>query len=357
MFLNPIVYIVKNEYHIVIIVEDNSQVFVKIGNKYYYEDNSGILPTLDKVHKIKIKQSILDKYGSYQVIVKKVIDKTTYFPKYEDARYYNYVFKNDKFDDIVACYLADVHNKYLEAIKVVNNCGNIDLFICNGDLGECSSEDEIMQLCSFLSDISKGVIPILFVRGNHDTRGKCAEVLPKYVGMNGLKGYFPFTFRSLSGIALDCGEDKVDNHLEYGGNNDDILGANRFELYRKEELAFIKKTNNFCNKYNFAVCHTSFMLKESMHDIFDIDENNYSSWIAEINKKNLDFMICGHIHKFLFNNPGDDRYYHNFPVVTGSSTENCFGGTKILFSNGSTSFEFIYSNGTTLPKHKVYCKK
>ena len=81
MLFNPSVFIVKNEYHITIITKEPSQVYVKIGNRFYYEDNSGIIPILDNVHKLIIKQSILDKAGKYSIYVRKMIEKSCYFPK------------------------------------------------------------------------------------------------------------------------------------------------------------------------------------------------------------------------------------------------------------------------------------
>lgn len=357
MLFNPTVFVVKDEYHITVVTKEPSQVYVRIGRNYFYEDNSGVLPVLDNVHKIKVKQSVLDKVGEYQVTVRRAIKKTSYWPKYGEPEDYMYKLKNDNFDNIRACYLADVHNNYDGAKQIVKSCGDVDLFICNGDLGECTNLNEILELSKFLSDIAKGRIPVLFVRGNHDTRGEYAEVLPKYTGMDGFKGYFTFSFRSLSGIALDCGEDKPDHNAEYGGNKKRLLGANRFELYRKQELTFIKRAKFSDCKYRFGVCHTSFMLKESMHDIFDIDEKVYSAWADALNAKNLNFMICGHIHKFLYSPASEtaDRYTHNYPIVTGSSVNDGLGGTFINFIDGNAEFYFIDVNGNVLQKHIVKC--
>lgn len=350
MLLNPIVYVVKNEYHIVVIAKEDSQVYIKIGKKYYYEENSGILPIMDSVHKIIIKQSVLDRIGKYQVFIKRAIDKTAYFPKYSLPEVYDYFLNINSLDNIKACYISDIHSNYNIAKKIIGYNKKIDLLICNGDFQEFNKKSDIMKLIGFLSAVTKGNIP---VRGNHDTRGKYAELLPKYMGMDGLKGYFWFSFRSIGGIALDCGEDKYDNFDEYGGNNADILGANRFELYRKKELSFIKALKIPKRKYCFGVCHTSFMLKESMRGIFDIDENTYSAWAKELNTKNLDFMICGHIHKFMYSPAGDDRYFHNYPVITGAASKNSFGGIFISLNDNNIEFELVDSSGIMIEKYSI----
>ena len=100
------------------------------------------------------------------------------------------------------------------------------------------------------------------------------------------------------------------------------------------------------------------MLKESMHDIFDIDFDTYNKWAKALNDKGLNFMICGHIHRFLISPPTDknDRQPHNYPAITGSEVskdyKNLFG-TLLEFSNGKTHFKFTDISGNTLQEYTV----
>lgn len=346
----PNIFIVKNEYHFVIIPKNNAQVSIKIDGKRYYEVNGGIIPTADDVHKIIIPQSVLDKAGKYAVIIRDVIDKKTYFPEFKEEVEYQFDFKNDSVNNLKAYYLADIHGMYEIAKNLVKPHNGVDFIIINGDYGECDKKEDIYRLNEFIGQITLGSIPVLFVRGNHDTRGRFAEYLYKYVGMDGQKGYFKFNFRSLSGLALDCGEDKWDSSIEYNYSN-------VFEDYRKQELKFIKNAKFSKDKYLFAVSHTSFMLKNSMNGIFDIDYATYNKWAKALNSKGLNFMLCGHIHYFLVSPPSEaDHQPHNYPVITGSQVSKDYKnlyGTLIEFSNGKTTFTFLGEDGEAFPKYVV----
>jgi hypothetical protein len=349
----PNVFIVKDEYHIVIITKQSSQVYLKIDGKYYYEPNGGILPVESPVHKFIVPQSVLDKAGAYTVVVREVIAKKTYFPEYKEEVFYDYTFKNSKSCNLNCYYMADIHGMYDIAKNLVKPYTDLDFIIINGDFGETDNIDDVYKLIDFIGKITLGNIPVLFVRGNHDTRGKLAEDLYKYVGMDGQLGYFNFTFRNLTGLALDCGEDKRDSSKEYNF-------ANRFELYRKAELGFIKRTKLKKGKIPFAVCHTSFMLASSMVGIFDIDCDLYKKWSKAIDQKNIAFMLCGHIHKFLVSPPSiDDRQSHNYPVITGSAVDKNYTeifGTYIEFKDDIVNFYFTDKDGNKLDKYTVNVK-
>ncbi|MBE5753535.1 MAG: metallophosphoesterase [Clostridiales bacterium] len=350
MKFHPNIFIVNNEYHFIIITKKPSQVVLKIGKNTYYGNNGGILPVLSPVHRFIVPQKTLDKHGRYEVSVRKVIEKRAYFPIYAEPVRKVYPFKNDRLDGLKGFYFADTHNRYDKAKEQIKNLTDLDFIIFNGDFGETDTIKDIYKLNEFFSDITKGQIPVLFARGNHDTRGYYAEELYKYVGMNGTNGYFKFSFRSLEGLVLDCGEDKLDDHPEY--NN-----SNYFERYRKEELAYIKKAKFGKGKYRFAFCHTSFMLKESMHGPFDINRETYLKWAKALNEKNFDCMFCGHIHRYLISPPSnDDIQPHNYPVITCSKVtknyENVYG-SLLTFKDGKITVNFEKDNGDVPDSYQI----
>ena len=120
----------------------------------------------------------------------------------------------------------------------------------------------------------------------------------------------------------------------------------------------IKKAKMPKTKYLFGVCHTSFMLRESMHGIFDIDDKTYKAWADAVNKKNINFMLCGHTHKFNFSPASEtaDRQPHNYPVVTGSAVKDgIVYGTAISFDNGVATFKYIDPDNNVIETHEVKC--
>ncbi len=347
MKFSPNVFIVKKEYHIVVVTKKCSQVFIRIGRKIYGETNCGIIPKLDNVHKIVIHQKTLDRAGRYEIIVKPVKKTDVYYSALYDPIVYSFDFKNDRFDGLRGYYLADIHRLYDQAEKLVRFYRDLDFVIINGDYGELETQKDILRFNRFIAKITKGKIPVLYARGNHDTRGVCAELLPKYMGMDGQNGYFTFTFRSINGVALDCGEDKWDKEIVYGGLND-------FERYRRREARWLKKVK-LVGQYTLAVSHISFMLARSMHGQFDIDRETYGKIAKEMNRIQPQLMICGHTHNFSIDLPNEtDLQPHNYPVLTGSRVDHYkyLFGTALEFKDGKIYCKFTDVNKNVLDEYE-----
>lgn len=124
--------------------------------------------------------------------------------------------------------------------------GAIDFLILNGDIidhsGSVENFDEIYEI---IEELTGGSIPVVFSRGNHDLRGVCAEKLAEYTPVDNGNSYYTFTLGSIWGILLDCGEDKIDAHPEYG--NTVCCHA-----FREEETEYLKQVIENKRKNTFA---------------------------------------------------------------------------------------------------------
>lgn len=69
---------------------------------------------------------------------------------------------------------------------------------------------------------------------------------------------------------LDCGEDKYDDHPEYGG-------VNWFEPYREQELEALRGFELEDKPYRIAVCHVPFMSAGEMSGQFDIIAGGFTA--------------------------------------------------------------------------------
>ena len=120
-------------------------------------------------------------------------------------------------NNIRAYHIADAHNNIKEPIKAAETFGNIDFLILNGDVIEDSSSPKnFMNIYVIGSRLTKGEKPIIFSRGNHDLRGNFAEKFAEYTPTHQGNTYYSFRIGNIWGILLDCGEDKNDDHEEYG---------------------------------------------------------------------------------------------------------------------------------------------
>lgn len=340
----PSVFVIGNEYEILINVCHNGVCAIDIDGKIYYEENSGVLSSEKTYAKIRVPQNELDVAKKYCVIYRKTINRKAYFSKFDEVQKAEFSFKPLlKKDNINIYHIADVHYRFELAKKTSAYFGDdLDLLIVNGDIGEVETEQNYFEVCKFMGEISGGNIPVIFVRGNHDTRGKLAERFTDFFPSNGKNTYYTFEVGCLCGVILDCGEDKPDNHKEYNG-------VNMFEPFRKRETEFLKKLQPRPDKMTFAISHicpAQTTLKKG--DIFDIERDIYNEWNIELARIGTRFMISGHMHKayLLEKNSPNSLLKHDYPVIVGSA---CFEnsdiwGTAMTISGEKLLVKFTDSN-------------
>ncbi len=217
----PNVFVIGNDYQIVLNLAEPGPCFVRVGDRNFYEDGSGIFYNDRCVHKISVPQSVLDEAESYTVMYRRMIERRSYCSRTGDMQSESFAFRPIKKTSGINCvYVADMHGDYEETENVASYFGDdLDLFIVNGDFGESDTLDDLVKLNEFIGKVTHGAIPTIVGRGNHDTRGMCAELLPRHIATNGERTYFTFSVGPISGVVLDCGEDKYDDHPEYGGVN------------------------------------------------------------------------------------------------------------------------------------------
>lgn len=323
----PSVFVIGKEYEILLILKAYGLCYVQVGDEVYYEENSGVLPSERHIAKIRVPQSALDEAKGYTVMFRETEERKSYFSTFKPMQTQEYAFKPlMKTEDIHIYHIADVHYRFDEAKKMASYFGDdTDLFVVNGDIGEVETEENFFEVCEFVGEISQGGIPVIFVRGNHDTRGCLAELYSKYFPVEGQKTYFSFEVGCLNGVALDCGEDKPDQNREYDNSDgvpEALRGINRFHAYREQQLQFLKKTSlNSQEKIPFAISHVCpVKCATQVNGPFDIEREVYGKWNAELERMNIKFMLCGHFHTAFVLKKDDERNFlpHEYPVVVGS---------------------------------------
>ena len=213
----PAVFVVDKYYQIMMPCEKPCFFFVKVGNKIYYDESNGIMCSRNKIHKVKVPAVELDKAKEYTVFIRPIIIRKAYFSKTKKVLEKTYNFYPIPEKNTRAYHIADAHNNIKEPIKAAETFGNIDFLILNGDVIEDSSTPaNFMNIYVIGSHLTKGEKPIIFSRGNHDLRGNFAEKFADYTPTHLGNTYYSFRLGNIWGVLLDCGEDKNDDHAEYG---------------------------------------------------------------------------------------------------------------------------------------------
>lgn len=359
----PAVFAAGNTYQIMVPVTCDSLMWVRVGDEEYYDHSNGIIRSAVTTHRMTVPMSELDREKKYTVCWRKIIERKPYFTETEEAEEMTFDFRPVKGDEVKFYHISDAHNMVdspVAAYKVYEKeCGKIDFLIMNGDLpdhsGKIENFDNIYKIAEL---ITHGEIPIVFSRGNHDMRGIYAENIAEHTPTDNGNSYFAFRLGNIWGMVLDCGEDKTDDHAEYGHT---ICCHN----FRREQTRFIEKViKNAEHEYNadgveykLIISHVPFGY--IVHPPFDIEQDIYREWctlLKENVKPNL--MICGHMHAHMIGKVGGefDDLGQPCTMIVASNPDlrnGTFNAAGITLGKQNVEAVFTDSNGTVTHKYEI----
>ncbi|MBR6632798.1 MAG: metallophosphoesterase [Clostridia bacterium] len=343
---HPSVFAIGNNYQIVTPFACSAIVWATVGEKTYYDHCNGILKSNNFVHKIEVPMKELDAVGEYTLCYRKMIDRAPYFPVSEDTVSLTYQFKPVSGDEIRIYHISDAHNMEEEPIEAALNFGKeIDLLVLNGDIpdhsGAIENFNSIYRICS---GITQGRIPIIFTRGNHDTRGIYGESFSEYTPTDNGKPYYTFRLGKLWGLVLDCGEDKNDTNAEYSHTV-------CFHSYRLKQTQWLEDVIEKAEyedegiEHRIVISHVPFSYIQKPP--FDIEHEIYRHWTDLVsNRIKPDLLLYGHLHSCRVHLPGSDFDAYKLqtcPAVVGgkpNKQEKIFTGCGITLTKGEPEIIF-----------------
>lgn len=319
---HPTICVVGDKYQIIIPVKYEMLLSVRIGEKIYHNHCNGVRISNTRIQRVTVPISVLDKAKEYEIIVQKVIDRKPYFPQLHEKVVIKYKFYPINFSEGIRLYqVADSHGCINEAIAAAQHFGRIDLLIMNGDVADSSNDfEQISTIYRIASAITSGSKPCVISRGNHDMRGYSADLLNNYLPNEYGRSYYTFKAGCIWGLVLDCGEDKCDDHPEYGGT----ICCNDF---RHEQTEFLKevvkrKSSEYDSsdvQYRIVVSHIPFTYRNKPP--FDISQDVYSEWTRLLREEiKPQLIMCGHQHGiYISRKDGEmDSYGQPCTVLIGS---------------------------------------
>lgn len=353
----PAVFVVHDTYHIMVQTTEDSLMWVRVGEKEYYDESNGILRSLTRIHRMIVPAKELDDAGQYTICERKIVERKAYYSETEDVKEVTFLFRPARGDRLKCYHIADAHNMEDEPIAAAKAYGKMDFLIMNGDIPDSSDKLEYFDsIYRIAYEITKGEIPIVFARGNHDLRGKYAEQIAEYIPNENGNTYYTFRLGNIWGMVLDCGEDKEDCHPEYGNT----VCCHSF---RKKETEFInnvirqKEYMDDGIEWKVIVVHNPFTVAKT--SVFDIEGEIYTEW-ADLLKENIkpDVMICGHEHILKVIRPGceADEICHPCPIIIGAKPvfdEKLFAGAGIAFDNARIRVTFTDNQGKILENETI----
>ena len=319
-----VVYAVEDDYQIVFSTSDSALGWVEIDGVCYYDLYAGSMRSVDKVHKVEVPQSVLDAAGGYTVCAKQMIYRGPFGGYTGETISREYRFRPvDSSDGLNHVALSDVHEAVDAAITAATARENTDFVILLGDIVSMVETEADAQMANELAHgITKGEIPVIYARGNHEIKGEYAEVLYKYVGSKDQSFAYTVTLgEDVFAVVLDMGEDHEDDYWEY-------YGTARFDLYRAEQSEMMRQIleeGAYMNyPYRMALCHIPIVFVDDDGLFGQFREE----WTQLLNEINVDICLSGHQHKLYQFIPGAvephttlvyaENYYNQAGKVEGS---------------------------------------
>ena len=357
----PAVFAVGENYQIMVPTNCETLMAVRIGEEQYFDESNGIMRSDVIVHRVVVPKEELDREKKYTLCIRKVIERKAYFTETEDEVVFSFDFRPVPNGKVRAYHIADAHNMVEAPVAAALSYGDIDFLILNGDIPDHSGNPEnILTVYEIASKITKGNIPVVFARGNHDMRGLYADRFCDLVASNNGASYYTFRLGQIWGIVLDCGEDKDDQHEAYGHT----ICCNAF---RKKQISFIEgviknKANEYEAEgilYRIVICHNPFT--EMLEYPHDIEKDVFELW-ARLLRENVkpDLMLCGHLHELAVNEVGSEKDHLGQPctLVVGAEPwlmpgNESFKGTGLNFENGGIEITFTSSADGTKESYKI----
>ena len=351
----PVVFAVENQYQIMVYVNAPCLFWVEVDGECYYDESNGIMRSSREVHRAVVPMEALDKAGAYKVCVRPLIERKPYFTETKPVLSYEYPFYPVKGDLVRAYHIADAHNRVEQPIAAAKAYGEVDFLILNGDdidhSGDPSKFEVIYQICE---GIVGGTKPVIFSRGNHDLRGNFAESFAEYTPNYLGNTYYTVRLGNLWFVLLDCGEDKPDDHPEYGFTV-------ACHVFRKRQTEFLKKVLTKKEyeaegiEKRLVITHNPFTYV--IPAPFDIEQDIYKEWISLLNEMDLDALLAGHLHEVKIVQPGDEYDSHKkqqFPAIIASLVkDDYYAGCGLAFSQEGIEVTVTDSEGTVLSVQNI----
>ena len=330
MTSEPIVFDNGSGYSVVFSTNDQGTAYIEY--TYNGEDckvfdaTGGKIHTDKRIHSMQVPYEHL-KNNTYRVGTVRVIEAYSYGSRMgKELVSQDYTLTVNETEHQEYLVLSDWHT-YLERVDAaMEYVGSYDAVILMGDAspGVDFEEQVITNIVQFAGKLTHGSMPVIYARGNHETRGNYASELSGALGLD--EFYYTVNVGDYSFVVLDSGEDKDDAHPEYGNTTD-------YNTYRADMVKWLSGVE-LANEKVISLSHS--------WKISDVEKELSDAGWAELDRLGVRLMISGHTHKCRLIGDGNDRekeIFEKYPNIIGymdggKSGENYIASKLTLSADG-----------------------
>lgn len=305
------------------IAPDDGTHFYATERKKYYASKAGRKIVNKTLHHVQIEGLQAGVKYRYRVVSKEVSEwksqNKVYYGRVASTNVYNkkpLTFKTlrAEADELSFVVFNDIHGKAAFMRELGKNIDfkSMDMIVLNGDMANhLESESQVFSdYVDSLVSMGASEIPLIYTRGNHETRGLFADELIRYFPTEDGNFYQFFTIGDTGFLILDCGEDKPDTDIEYNELAD-------FDAYREKEALWLRKIVDSPEyqrtKTRIAILHIPLAGKSSWHGNLHLQQ----TLLPILNEAGIRVMFSGHNHRYSFH-PAEPGVM-NFPNLVNSN--------------------------------------
>jgi acid phosphatase type 7 len=288
----------------------HSKVLYGIGEPTMEATNAkdGLLP-VGTIHSVRITGLKPGQTYRYQVVSTRVVRLKGYWPD-KGLSVKGPVSSFTTFDaarPATTFYvITDTHEDVprINALMKMADWGHADFLLHLGDAFN-TVENEEQVFAKWLDPVVQGIgsaTPLIYARGNHDTRGPFARDLFSLVPIEEERYYYARDSGPIHLVVVDTGEDKPDSTNVYAH-------LNSFAPYRDKELAWLEDHTRSSRR----MAEAPFRIAAMHQPAWGFVEGGGERWTDWANRSKIDLAIAGHTHRFAHIQPGQRK--NNYPIL------------------------------------------
>ena len=278
----------------------------------------GLVDAHNRINQVSLKDLKPGTKYQYRVLSKEIVDFKPYALKYGEtisSGIHSFTTPQLNPSSVSWLIMNDIHDRpaSISHLMTLKGSEDYDYVFYNGDIFDFQTDEQqiINNLLIPSTNAFASSKPFLFVRGNHETRGKFCRELKHYFSNKDDKGYYSYQWGPVFKIVLDTGEDKPDDAPVYAGIVD-------FDSYRREQAKWLEevmKSTAFKKaKFRVVMMHIPPFHSGDWHGPMHCRE-----LFAPLFKKyKVDMVISGHTHKHGVWPPSEA---HPYPIVIGGGPQ------------------------------------
>ncbi len=327
--------------------DDGSHFYQRPRQKFWH--SAGGIKQKDSVHVVRLTGLQPGVRYRYRVGAQEVLGHRGTSVRYGDAAVtdmwrqapYSFVTASTAAPSVSFAVVNDIHDNAPRLEKLVGLCNaeQTDFFVFNGDmLSQFTSQERMFK--GFMDTATRlfaSEKPIVYARGNHETRHAFASAFHRYFAPCRPQLYYTFRRGPVFFVVLDTGEDKPDCDPAYSSITD-------FDAYRTEQAEWLRGVVN-SEAYRtapFRVVIAHMPPLGGWHGTREVQEK----FIPLLRQSAPDLMICGHLHQNIHQAPTAEV---PFPILVNSHTS----AVQATATAETLSVKILGEDGKTLNSFEV----